>query len=47
MNDKRIAKRAKRAEEEKKQAGTVVKWIFGLLILGAICFAIWATALVS
>jgi hypothetical protein len=47
MNDKRIAKRTKREAAEKKQAGTVVKWIFGLLIIGAIGFAIWATVLVS
>lgn len=49
MSSNKDLRRAKHAAYEKKQAEKgekVIKWIFGILILLAVCFAVYATTIV-
>ena len=43
MSQKRKNQRANHEAKEKKQAETVVSWIIGVLIVMAICYAVYAS----
>jgi len=43
MSEKGKSRKALREQKQEKQAKTVINWIFGVLILLAIIYMIWAT----
>ncbi|MBQ2553684.1 MAG: hypothetical protein II562_01115 [Prevotella sp.] len=47
MSNKSKQGRVRAAARQEKKAGNVVKWIFGVLVVLAIAFAVYAISLVS
>ena len=47
MSEKSKVKRARREAEQEKKGKKVVNWIFGVLIVLAICYMIYVTILAS
>ncbi len=47
MSQKRKQQRAHHKEEEARKAGRVVKWIFAVLILLALCYGIFISVLMA
>ncbi|MBP5712956.1 MAG: hypothetical protein J6W77_08255 [Prevotella sp.] len=45
MSEKSKVKRARREAEQEKKGKKVVNWIFGVLIVLAICYMIYVTIL--